>query len=76
MDFGSPEQRLRKFIHVEALLKHMNFAPPTDLAVPAVSTASTQQLIEDVSRSQADKWRRYAQSGNGRPYGSQWSNAS
>lgn len=76
MDLTGSEQHLRKFIHVEAVLKHMNLAAPTALAVDAVSTASIQQLIEDVSRSQADKWRRYVQSGNGGPDGSPWSNAS
>jgi hypothetical protein len=76
MYLNGSDQYLRKFIHIEAVLKHVTFARTGPVAVPAISTALTQQFIEDVSRSQADKWREYAQSGNGGPDGSPWSNAS
>jgi hypothetical protein len=76
MDLNGSDQHLRKFIHVEAVLKHVNFARPETVSGSATTTASTQQLIEDISHSQADKWRKYAQSGNGGSDRSPWSNAS
>jgi hypothetical protein len=59
------EEHLRRYLHVEALLKHV--APGTVHAAGGTvfSAASTQKLIEYASRSQAGKWRKYAQSQNG-----------
>jgi hypothetical protein len=59
------EEHIHRYVNVQALLKHV--APnrlrwseaQTDPALPI------QKFIEQVCRSQAHKWRKYAQSRNG-----------
>lgn len=67
MRFIDWAEHARRYLHVEALLKHVAPIQMRQEAGKTFSAISTQKLIEYVSRSQADKWRRYATSENGGP---------
>ncbi len=58
------EENFRRFIHVEALLKHFAPSAVRNPGAKVFSMLSTQKLIEYASRSQAGKWREYARSQN------------
>jgi hypothetical protein len=66
MDFASRESKIRQYVHIRALLKHL----PSGSTQPSLSAKDsgifTQSLTKQLSRSQAEKWRRYAGSENGR----------
>jgi hypothetical protein len=59
------EQRIRQYVHVDALLKHFATRREQRGEARMYSPVSTQELIEQVNQSQADKWRKYAQSEDG-----------
>jgi hypothetical protein len=65
MSFLDWEERIRRYVHVEALLKHVVPSTAHNADGKVFSAVSTQKLIEYASRSQAGKWRKYAQPQNG-----------
>lgn|GEM_PF-3627177 len=76
MLFTDCEERIRRYVHVEGLLKHLALNVSHSLKAKACAAVSTEKLIQCTSRSQAHKWRKYAQSENDGPDRSPRPNAS
>ena len=67
MRFADRESRVHQIIHPAAALKHMPADQVRSVGSWSESQCSTRRLIEQASRSQSHKWRKYATSEEGGP---------